>query len=140
MVSRGSSVIKRRQERVNQIEAGREINGGWEEPHQGQALCEHKGGIAGMSERVMNWFGAAAARGAGRSVRQEGAAAGDALRADALRGQGEVHAVDREEPGRVHRAAAPSAQRLARFDGFGRAIFLYELLLLWLWLGGCTQW
>ena len=56
-------VIKRRQERVNQIKAGREINGGWEEPHQGQALCEHKGGIAGMSERVMNWFGAAAARG-----------------------------------------------------------------------------
>ena len=60
-------VIKRRQERVNHIKAGREMNKSrwckWEEPHQGQALCEHKGGKAGLGERVMNWFGAAAARG-----------------------------------------------------------------------------
>ena len=60
-------VIKHRQERVNHIKAGREMNSPrwskWEEPHQGQALCEHKGGKAGMGERVMNWFGAAAARG-----------------------------------------------------------------------------
>ena len=57
-------VIKRRQERVNHIKAGREMNRSqWEEPHKGQALCEHKGGKTGMGERVMNWFGAAAARG-----------------------------------------------------------------------------
>ena len=58
-------VIKRRQDRVDRISVARDLNsgGGWEQPRDGQALCEHKGGQRSMAERVTHWFGCATARG-----------------------------------------------------------------------------